>query len=79
MGAHRAGFATGSAECGFRTAEEKAWSQCPPRFVQGFVVAALLCDVGKCMNFIGFRSVAILLVHCIGLAATLLSLLVLIP
>ena len=42
VGAHRAGFATGSAECGFRAAEEKAWSQCPPRPVHGFVVVALL-------------------------------------
>ena len=42
VGAHRAGFATGSAECGFRTAEEKTWSQCPPRPVHGFVVVALL-------------------------------------
>ena len=43
VGAHRARFATGSAECGCHTAEEKkTWSQCPPRPVTGFVDVALL-------------------------------------
>ena len=50
VGAHRAGFATGSAEYGFRRAEEKKWSQCPRRPVHGFVVVALFVFFEVCFR-----------------------------
>ena len=54
LGAPRAGFATGNAQCGSRTAGKK-WFQCMPRPVHGFVVVALLmfCDVFfKCFFYV---------------------------